>query len=449
MSRRRSVWPPVGWRRGRIAMTTGTQPPITAAELIADIDQALGGETDRRLLLYLHVPFCSSKCTFCDWVADIPARQLVAGPSVRDRYVRSLSEQIRRAGPALRGLGYTPRFAYWGGGTPSRLAPEELWRIGSTLQEAFTWSGLDQHTIEASPETLGPETLAVMRALGMDRVSLGVQSFDDAELRRCARSHSAAQAHEAVARIRRAGFTDFNLDLIAGLPGQTLDVLVRSVLTAIELDPPHLSLYVYRPDPGTVMARQAARGGRDVVAPEGLERAYDAARAALQAAGYAEYTTYYFAKSPAFHFRAEQYYFEMQGDYVGFGPGAHSVRGHRLLRNVSSLERFCDEPLEIETCRPFSPLEPHTLGTFLNQALMTDGGIDFQRFRRFAGFSFACIRDHSYIGTLVRRYQQCGGRFEETERALRLTPATRSRATMMYLAGFYEAGRLRGMEGVT
>jgi oxygen-independent coproporphyrinogen-3 oxidase len=283
-----------------------------------------------------------------------------------------------------------------------------------------------------------------MRSVGIDRISMGVQSFDDAELRRSARSHSAEQAKTAAREIRRAGFEDFNLDLITALPGQEIETLEHSVSTAIELDPPHVSIYSYRPDPRTTLAKQSAAGHRERVDRNKMLGFYGRAKELLEAAGYAEYMTSYFAKEPEHRFKGETYYFELQGDYIGFGSGAYSLLGHRYFRNSSDLHSFIDNPFEIESCELFNTGGPYdTLAILIGSALLTSAGLNFARFERIAGFGFSEICDQPAIKRLIEYYADCGAVFEETNDALLVVPETRTQAYITHMSGMYEVSWLR------
>lgn len=420
-----------------------TQSAVSGPELMRQIDTDLSGVENKDLLIYMHIPFCNSKCVFCDWVADIPVRNLVAGTSMGGKYAEAMCKQLASYGPLLTQIGYKPKYIYWGGGTPSRLQADQILQIVSVMNDSFDMATLQQHTMETSPDTLTMEKLEAIHSAGIQRISMGVQTFDDSELRRSARSHSADQARNAVRMIQQAGFEDVNLDLIAALPGQRIETLEQSVLSTIELAPTHVSVYVYRPDPRTVMAKQSRGGHREIVGLQKFGTFYNRAKELLEEAGYKEYSTYYFAKDPKYHFKAEEYYFEMQGDYVGFGSGAYSILGHRFLKTTADLHSYIDNPLAFEFCQPYSPDKPDGLTTLLSQAVLTDAGINYKQFERYTGFPFSRVRNHPYIEGLLQYYADCGAVFEETEESLTVTPETRSKAHIVHLAGIYEAARLR------
>nr|QEO74824.1 Radical SAM domain protein [uncultured bacterium] len=423
-----------------IARLPTLKSSLAGEKMLKDVENAVKGAKNKDLLIYVHIPFCSSKCAFCDWVADIPVSQLTGAAGLSDRYVEALCKQIRSYGPHLTKIGYTPKFIYWGGGTPSKLDAEQVARIIEALRESFDLSALEQHAMETSPETLTQEKLNRLRALGVERLSMGVQSFIDKELRHAGRSHSAAQAVEAARMIKRAGFDNFNLDLIAALPGQTMESFEQSVRQVIELETPHVSVYVYRPDPRTVMAQQSVAGFRERVHREKMMETYLRAKEMFEAAGYHEYATFYFAKERKHYFSGEMYYFELQGDYVGFGAGAYSIMGHRFLKNQSELHAFIENPVDFEYCEVFTPARPDKQLSFLmSAAVLTEMGINYERFARIAGFPFAAIRRHPYMEVLMQYYVDCGSTFQETREGLKVQPETRSTAHINHLAGIYEA----------
>jgi oxygen-independent coproporphyrinogen-3 oxidase len=414
-------------------MNEGAAPRISAAEVLSRATKELAGVDERDLLIYIHVPFCNSKCSFCDWVSDIPVAELRSGPGTRNDYGRALCQQIRFFGPRLMDMGYTPRLIYWGGGTPSKLEAATTAEVIGALRDSFDLSRVEEHTVEVSPDSITAGKLETMRSLGVSRISMGVQSFDDVELRKGGRSHSAADAEAAARLIKNAGIANFNLDLIVAFPDQTLQVLEKTVRRAIELEPTHLSTYLYRPDPGTVMAQQISRGHRKQVGVEQMLAADELSRALIQEAGYAEYMLGYYAKQPEHRCKGEEYYFSLQGDYIGFGSGAGSILGHHSVSNApGNLHKFIADPLEFDTLVKFSPRQP--FGDGLRQALLTSRGIDFARFKRLFGFDFAEVRNRRSFEEGLDFFRGCGAAFEETGERLALTEETRHKAYVMSYA---------------
>jgi len=415
--------------------TAGSGKPISVRDLVPILTRELAGEHNRDLLIYVHVPFCSYKCAFCDWVADIPGGQLTSGPDVRAQYVEAICKQIREVGPQLMRLGYVPKFIYWGGGTPTRLESDGHARIVEALETSFDLSRVLEHSMEASPETLTVEKLQVLKSLGVMRLSMGVQSFNAEELRRAGRGHSPAQAAQAVEMAYQAGIGQFNIDLIAALPEQTLEGLEHSLKRAVELQPTHITVYIYRPTTTTAMAKQIQRGARTVGDVEHVARSYRLVKETLEAAGYEEYTMGYFAKSGEFRCKGEEYYFNLQGDWIGFGSGAVSILGHHRLRNFhAGLQRYLNDPLLFESCRDLRDHKQECAMYALRQIMQTETGIRYDSFQRFFGHPFTEVRKDPPIQRLIEYYESCGAEFRETEEGFFITPETRSQT---YIAAWH------------
>jgi putative oxygen-independent coproporphyrinogen III oxidase len=382
-----------------------------------------GGQRD--IMVYVHVPFCSSKCHFCDFVADVDVPDLVAAGDRRRRYVDALCRQISDYAPRLAALGYRVKLVYWGGGTPSRLSADELGRITATLSSGLDLSGVVEHSFESSPETLTAEKVAQLRDGGVNRVSIGVQSFVDAELRRAGRSHSADQALTAARAVRNGGIENFNLDLIAAMPGQSAADLEFSLQTCLSLNPAHVTIYPYRADARTVMSRQVARGDRPPQEFAHMYESLERARRALVAAGYHEYAIGHFARTLDHRFRGESHYFDLGGDYIGFGAGASSKIAHHALYNPHGvLRRYEEDPLPVFSCSRFTPEDSSTMASALRLAMLAWHGIGRQRFERLAGYPLAALRDQPSFRDYLDYYQSCGGQYIEDDEGIRLTPAT-------------------------
>jgi coproporphyrinogen III oxidase-like Fe-S oxidoreductase len=311
----------------------------------------------RPLLVYVHIPFCSSKCHFCDWVTEVPTAELLltAADTPRQRYLDALCEEISTRGAEVAAQGYRPSILYWGGGTASILSDAEIDQLASALHKVFDLSDLLEATIECSPETVTPEKLAAFRQAGFRRLSSGVQSFDDGRLRSLGRSHDAAGAERIVRQARAAGFDDINIDLICGFPGQPVAEVAAAAKQATELPLTHVALYPYRPAHGTVMRRQLARGGSaraGAAGSGGIDRdeqlgGYAAGAAVLVDAGLPEYAMSHFG---TLRCHSDLAYFQLAMDWIGFGSGATSLlggqyRAHRrgMLARYNSAPTSYDE----------------------------------------------------------------------------------------------------------
>lgn len=408
--------------------------PVNPVELPALLEPNLRGRDERPLLVYLHIPFCSSKCTFCNWVSDIPVSQLRAGAPVRRDYASALCEQIRALGPVMRDLAYEPACIYWGGGTPSILSGDEIESVAEALAGAFDVSAISEHTMETSPETLTADKLRAIRRAGVDRISMGVQSFDDQELRRAARAHSAETALRAVDLVRHAGFTSLNLDLIAGFPGQNTDMLRRTLDITLQLAPEHITVYMYRAEDNTVMATQIQSGHRPQRSLDDNLSAYECASSAITSAGYLEYTVGYFVKDPSHRFKGEDYYFDLEGDYLGLGCGGESILGHHAFRNPpNGLQQYLANPSHFAEAERFSLDRLEGILRALRLTVLTERGIDYVRFEQLFGIPFTAMRDQPAVKGMLHYLRYCGAEFVETPARLMITPETRSRSYIVAL----------------
>lgn len=261
----------------------------------------------KSLGIYVHVPFCRSKCAYCDFYS------LSGADGLMDPFVDALAAQVRAAP--------RPRPAdtvYFGGGTPSFLGPRRLAALLRAVTRRFPVLPGAEITLEANPDSVGP-WFADLRAAGFNRVSLGMQSAHDASLRLLGRVHSARQTRDAVRAVRRAGFRNLSLDLMYGLPGQSLAAWLDSVKQAVDLGPDHLSCYALKLEPHTPLCALSVPGD-DLQADM-----YLSAVDLLSRRGYRQYEISNFAR-PGRESRHNLKYWTL-GEYVGFGPGAHSDFG--------------------------------------------------------------------------------------------------------------------------
>lgn len=382
---------------------------MDAVELGDRIAALRGGGSVRPLQIYLHVPFCASKCHFCDWVDDIPTVQLTSGPRVRRRYADALCRQIEFWGPRLTAIGYRPHSIYWGGGTPTRLDPGDLDRIGRALAASFDMSALVQHSLESTPNDLTPEKLERLAAIGVDRLSIGVQSFDPEQLRRAGRAHSAEQAIAAVRLAQQSGIADINLDLISGFPDERLGTFRKTLELTVALDVTHVSVYSYRATRRTIMAMQVHDGVRQALDLDEMIASYEVAQEVLSAAGYDEYCFNYFAKDTRYRFDAGLYGYQLTGDIIGFGAGATSTIGHLSLGNPETpIERFIEDPSVFDSVTSFGVGRPEMLFPLFGGALMTQGGLNFERFESLTGVSFQQAWSRPEVRAWFQYIKNCG-----------------------------------------
>jgi oxygen-independent coproporphyrinogen-3 oxidase len=274
--------------------------------------------------LYVHIPFCAAICNYCNFNRGLLDEALKA------RYVDALVEEIRRAAEPE-----TPvDTVYFGGGTPSLLSPAELNRIFDACRASFALESDHEITLEANPETASQELLAAYRTSGVNRVSFGVQSFNDAELRRLGRLHSADRARAAVSHARAAGFDNISLDLMMWLPGQSIDQWVTSVDALIGIGPEHASLYLLELYPNAPLKEDMARAGWSLAPDDDAAAMYVEALERLERAGYEQYEISNVAR-PGRRARHNIKYWQ-DGEWLGFGCGAHSTRGGARWQNVAA-----------------------------------------------------------------------------------------------------------------
>lgn len=279
--------------------------------------------------IYLHVPFCEAICNYCNF-----NRQLVQ-TGLKRRYVAALAQEIVSAGDGGRADS-----VFFGGGTPSVLDPADVGTLIARCASSFALDPAAEITLEANPETASRPRLEGYRAAGVTRLSLGVQSFRDAELRRLGRVHTAARAIEAFEAARAAGFDDVSVDLMVWLPEQTPEDWGETLDVLLQLDPGHVSFYLLELYPNAPLQEDMARGGWTQAPDDVAAGMYDAALDRLEAAGYRQYEISNAAR-PGRRCRHNLKYWS-DGAWVGFGCGAHSTRDGRRWRNVSETVSYVE-----------------------------------------------------------------------------------------------------------
>lgn len=275
--------------------------------------------------VYVHVPFCVKKCDYCSFYS-LPLQRNVVG-----EYLTSLKREI-----SLRAEGKTWEAAtlFIGGGTPTSLSEPDLDSLLSILNEGFIFSKDGEKTVEANPGTLTEGKLSILRRQGINRISLGVQSFNERMLKGIGRIHSSQDIYDSVQMIRKVGFDNLNLDLIFGLPGQTLEDWHETLEKALTLRPEHISIYGLMVEEGTPLAlnaRQIAQLPDDDLQGE----MYDIGREVLCKEGYSHYETSNYAL-PGYECRHNLGYWRGK-DYLGIGPSAVSCVKNRRFKNLEDI----------------------------------------------------------------------------------------------------------------
>ena len=286
--------------------------------------------------IYVHIPFCSAICPYCDFAV---AR---GGAEDRSRFVAALCAEIDRYG-ASGGEIEAGRIdtVYFGGGTPSALAPDQLAVVVDRLRAVFDVDPEAEWTIEANPEDAASELLEGWRAIGFDRISLGVQALDDRALRFLGRRHDAVEARASVDRARVAGFRSVSIDLIYSLPGFDADWWLRTLDEAAALGPDHLSCYELTIHDGTPFGRWRDAGRLRETGEDERAANFVATHRRLEDLGYEGYEVSNFASGEEHRSRHNSKYWS-HAPYLGLGPSAHSFDGRRRWWNTPQWKRWCD-----------------------------------------------------------------------------------------------------------
>ena len=284
-------------------------------------------EPSSPLGVYIHVPFCSAICHYCNFNRGL------LDADVKTAYVAALFDEIRRSAD-----GASVDTIYFGGGTPSLLEPAEIARTLEACRTSFAVSADAEVSLEMNPETASADRLAGYRAAGVNRLSLGVQSLSDAELKRLGRIHDAARVSEAVQLARAAGVDNISLDLMMWLPGQTVADWLVSVDGVVALAPDHVSLYLLEIYPGSPLRDEMARGQWSQAPDDDAAEMYLRGLERFDAAGFEQYEISNVAR-PGRRCRHNLKYWT-DGEWLAFGCGAHGTRDGARWRNVSSTNDY-------------------------------------------------------------------------------------------------------------
>jgi oxygen-independent coproporphyrinogen-3 oxidase len=362
--------------------------------------------------LYVHIPFCSAICNYCNFNRGLYDEAL------KTRYVEALVTEIGRAnlsdkdGSAGREQADT---IYFGGGTPSLLDPRDVARIIQTCRSSFDVASDAEVTLEANPETVSESRLQEFREAGANRLSFGVQSFREVELRRLSRLHTADRARLAVDEARRSGFDNVSLDLMMWLPEQRTTDWLESVDGAIALNPEHLSLYLLEVYPNAPLKDEMARSRWSQAPDEDAEAMYLTAMDRLDAAGFEQYELSNVAK-PGRRSRHNIKYWT-DGEWLGFGCGAHSTRHGVRWKNVSATEDYVQRVNE----RAALPVDvrrmsqDERIGDRVFTGLRLTDGVDLEEIRQLFGVDIWPRQGHE-----LTRFAEAGLLLREGSR-IRLT----------------------------
>ncbi len=317
--------------------------------------------------IYIHVPFCRSKCEYCDFYS-LTSKD----PQLMDDYLRAICAHIREAGALA--PAYVVDTVYFGGGTPSFFGAEGMIAILNTIRKNFKVASSAEITFEANPDSVSDRLLRRLRSEGFNRVSLGIQCDDDNILKKIGRPHSYAQATTAVQRIRKAGFRNLSVDLMYGLPGQTLEAWQKTLKNVIQLNPEHISCYGLKVEEGTPL--YGYKDFCNLADDDTQADMYLSAVGILQKRGFRQYEISNFCRKGRVSRHNLKYW--TGGEYLGFGPDASSDFAGRRFAAVRDLHGYIDGIFSggpvLREVQEVPPRE--RAGEYLMMRLRTASGLD-------------------------------------------------------------------------
>ncbi len=376
--------------------------------------------------IYIHIPFCNSKCAYCGFYS-LPSLKL------KEQFWEALKAEIvarkdylkQRShcgpdpqSPSLLQSHHTPPIntIYFGGGTPSLLSIKEISELLQLIKETYPVDENAEITLEANPDTLSLAYLEGLRQLGVNRLSIGIQSFFDNDLKYLSRRHDSQHARQCIDWAKQAGFSNISIDLIYGLPTSNAEQWNRNLDLFFALDLPHLSAYALTLEPNAILTKQIELGKVHPVNEEDALRDYDILCQRAKENGYLHYEISNFCRREMHSKHNSSYWFGTP--YLGFGPSAHSFDGTSRQWNVSSVERYCvrvPEPVE----GPFYEKEILSLEQQYDEYVMlrlrTHWGIDLKWLKREMGERFSTYCEQ-HAQPLIAQ-----GRLSQTREFLYLT----------------------------
>lgn len=284
----------------------------------------------RELELYIHIPFCAKKCAYCDFLSGPADEQTVAD------YVTALRKEIESYKESAKN--YEVTTVFFGGGTPSLLSGEQMAELMNAIKDTFMLKEEAEITMEANPGTVTESNLSAYKEAGINRISFGLQSVKDEELRMLGRIHTFEEFLESYDMARKAGFHNINVDLISAIPGQTLTSWEETLRTVIELQPEHISAYSLIVEEGTTFAKLYGEGcEKEELLPDEDEerRIYERTEEMLKEAGYHRYEISNYAKD-GYECRHNLGYWERK-EYLGLGLGASSLLNETRFHNTEHM----------------------------------------------------------------------------------------------------------------
>jgi oxygen-independent coproporphyrinogen-3 oxidase len=355
--------------------------------------------------IYIHIPFCKTRCIYCDFYSSTQT-------ALKEQYVDALCRELETRKSYLQGE--SPATIYFGGGTPSLLTAGNFERIFDTLDRVYNLEACQEITLEANPDDLSAEYLQTLSSFPFNRISIGVQTFDDEILTLLNRRHNASQAFTAVSNCHQAGFDNISIDLIYGLPGETLEILINDLSQALSLRPEHVSAYCLTYEKDTpIYAMQQKHQVEETDEETGVSF-FAIVMDTLTGAGYEHYEISNFC-CPGRHSRHNSAYWE-GGAYMGCGASAHSYNGTSREWNVSSLTSYI---ASMKAGGRKHETEILDTGTRYNELIITSirtrRGLPLQKLRAVFGEEYL-----SYCLRVAQKYIE-SGKLERNADYLRLT----------------------------
>ncbi len=355
--------------------------------------------------IYIHLPICMSRCNYCDFYSQTDM-------SVENSLAAGIQKELKLVANKY---GQIPvETIYFGGGTPSCLKTDSLKGILHSIATHFGQTrdgGINEISIEVNPDDITMEKLTRYKQMGINRISLGTQSFLNRELQFLNRRHTAAQNRQAIERITAAGFENFSLDLIFALPGQTSRDFMDSLEQALQLGPKHISLYCLTYEKGTELYKMMTCGEIEPLGDDLQVRIFRDAIETLSGAGYGRYELSNFAL-PGYECRHNLNYWKM-GDYLGFGPSAHSSLNNRRWSNYADLEKYLfftqKDVLPIEFEEEINR-DRHE-DEFIMLSLRLKEGIDLEKYRKISGKDLLKTRAQKIEGLIANDLAEIHGKF--------------------------------------
>jgi oxygen-independent coproporphyrinogen-3 oxidase len=346
--------------------------------------------------LYVHVPFCLQRCIYCDFDSSLHASEMAS------LWLRAVAVELHNQLQVW--PDFSPTTVFLGGGTPTALSEPELSQLVTTLKSCVDFSGIEEFTVEANPRTLSGDKLRLLQGLGVNRLSIGAQSFQPHLLSFLGRIHAADDVRIAWETARRVGFDNLSLDLLYGIPGQTTKALRKDLAEAFSLRLNHLSAYGLTVEPGTPLADKVARGEINLPEPEEIAKQYRLVRQLCAAAALPQYETSNYAQ-PGRECRHNLLYWR-GGEYLGLGPSAAShVAGERRV-NVRGVSEYVRRVLQTGSAaaeRETLPPEKRAREALILE-LRLRRGVDPDEFSRRWGWDFRL----GEAGESLRRHLDAG-----------------------------------------